>query len=205
MQVLDARHAHLTALASDSARIQFSRFTRLTYARHFTWLKHPIIQPSPSCSATPILPYQLWTSHEQIVNKLWTFSSVEKPRYIHYIYKTSRTPRLPCPALLLKKLIVFPYAIIISHPCSFVKHFRNHSLFRIWRIAQIPNVPYIPNVRYVPNVPDDPAAWFFRRRPYIPAPKSWPSALYCVCEKLTAAEEGTLLPPRSKATYILYI
>lgn len=29
--------------------------------------------------------------------------------------------------------------------------------------------------------------------------------LYCVCEKLTAAEEGTLLPPRSKATYIYNI
>ena len=104
--------------------------------------------------------------------------------YIIYI----SAPRVQ--RLLLKFFNVFPYAIIISNLCVFVKHFRNRSFFLIWRIAQIPNVWNIP------NIPDNQAARFFRRRPYIPAPESW----LCASEKLTAiapAEEGRI--------YIIYI
>ena len=119
---------------------------------------------------------------------------LSRAAHIHYIYKRSARSVPYVQRLLLKFLIVFPYAIIISHLCVFVKHLRNWLFSRIWRIAQIPNVPYVPNVRYVPNVPDNPAARFFRRRPYIPAPESWPSALILRQRKVD-----------SSSIYIMYI
>ena len=124
------------------------------------------------------------TSDEQTVNKLWTNCERLKtcfPR-VYIIYITRRA--CPVQRLLLKFLIVFPYAIIISNLYDFVKRLRNRSLFRIWRIAQIPNVPYIPNVQDIPNIPDNPAAGFSAVVPIFPRQKVDHRRLYCTSRRM---------------------
>jgi len=50
-----------------------------------------------------------------------------------------------------------------------IEKYEYYGLHKEFQQNDEPNVWYIPNV---PNIPDNPDAWFFRRRPYIPAPKS---------------------------------
>ena len=92
---------------------------------------------------------------------------------IHYIYNV---PRPSCPASLLKNVISLAPIISIANNTLFVKFYALHKEFQQ---DDERNVPYVWNVRYVPyipnvqDIPDNPAARFFRRRPYIPAPESW--------------------------------
>ena len=129
--------------------------------------------------------------------------------YIIYI----SAPRLSCPALAIKNFNRFPLCYYYIASMRFCQAFQELIIF--------PNMTDCTNTKRMDHSERpghsewsrQPSRQVFRRRPYIPAPESWPSApilcygkvegyrLYCVSGKLTAA----LLPPRSKATYIYII
>ena len=198
--------------------------------RHFTELKRRIFHPvrwcyfirytdkSKSCFAflccfcacfqalSPLLPCENCKNTEN--KEIFTFSGkcyTKNKRTFCAIW------RLDCPALAIKNFNRFPLCYYYIESMRFCQVFTESFTF--------PNMTDCTNTKRMVHSERpghskhsrQPSRRFFRRRPYIPAPESWPSALifrqrkvegyrlYCVAGKLKAAEEWKIY------IYIMYI
>ena len=104
---------------------------------------------------------------------------LSRAAHIHYIYNA---PRLSCPALAIKIFNRFPLCYYYIASMRFCQAFQESFTF--------PNMTDCTNTKRMVHSKRpghskhsrQPSRRFFRRRPYIPAEKSWP----CASEKLKA-------------------